>query len=61
MEAISNLVEKYEKAGKKVKLKHLSEECKLLLNKNNPKFQAVIINAIDDPRYHVVEDPERFN
>ena len=61
MEAISNLVEKYENAGKKVKLKHLSEECKLLLNKNNPKFQAVIINAIDDPRYHVAEDPERFN
>jgi SulP family sulfate permease len=54
-------VEKYEKAGKTVLLKHLSEECKLLLNKNNPKFSKVIIDAIDDPRYHVVEDPEKFN
>ncbi|MEN8124128.1 MAG: SulP family inorganic anion transporter [Bacteroidota bacterium] len=61
MEAINSIVEKYEKAGKKVHLKHLSEECKLLLNKNNSKFREVIINSIDDPRYHVVENPEKFN
>ncbi len=61
MEAINNIVEKYEKAGKIVHLKHLSEECKLLLNKNNLKFQEIIIESIDDPRYHVVENPEKFN
>ncbi|MEN8188182.1 MAG: SulP family inorganic anion transporter [Bacteroidota bacterium] len=61
LEAVNSIVEKYESAGKTVHLKHLSEECKLLLNKNNGKFREVIIDAIDDPRYHVVEDPERFN
>ncbi len=61
IEAVNNIVEKYEKAGKKVNLKHLSEECKLLLHKNNPKFQEIIVESIDDPRYHVVENPEEFN
>ncbi|MBL4939143.1 MAG: SulP family inorganic anion transporter [Lutibacter sp.] len=61
LEAIFNIVEKYEAAGKRIHLKHLSEECKQLLYKSNLKFQKVIINAIDDPRYHIVEDPEAFN
>ncbi|WP_196885129.1 SulP family inorganic anion transporter [Aureivirga sp. CE67] len=60
IEAIYNLVEKYEKAGKEVKLKHLSEECKELLCKSNMKFNQIIMEAIDDPRYHVVADPEEF-
>lgn len=61
LEAVFNLVEKYEAAGKTIHLKHLSEECKLLLNKSSLKFSEVIINDIDDPRYHVVENPEAFN
>ncbi len=61
IEAVSSIVEKYETAGKTVHLKHLSEECKLLLHKNSPKFRSIIIDAIDDPRYHVVENPEEFN
>jgi SulP family sulfate permease len=61
LEALFNLVEKYQTAGKKIHLKHLSEECKLLLNKSNPKFSSIILNDIDDPRYHVVENPEAFN
>ncbi len=61
IEAVSSIVEKYEAAGKTIYLKHLSEECKLLLHKNSPKFRGVIIEAIDDPRYHVVENPEEFN
>ena len=61
LEAIFNIVEKYEKAGKTIHLKHLSEECKVLLHKSNPKFREVVINAIDDPRYHIAEDPEAFN
>ncbi len=61
LEAIFNIVEKYETAGKKVHLKHLSEECKILLYKSNARFHEVIINDIDDPRYHIAENPEEFN
>jgi SulP family sulfate permease len=60
VEAIFNLVEKYETAGKIIHLKHLSEECKELLYKSSPKFQDVIIEAIDDPRYHLAANPEEF-
>jgi len=61
LEAIFNIVEKYETAGKTIHLKHLSEECKVLLHKSNPKFVKVVVNAIDDPRYHIAENPEAFN
>ncbi|MBU2950263.1 SulP family inorganic anion transporter [Tamlana agarivorans] len=60
MEAIFNLVKKYEDAGKQIKLKHLSEDCKILLYKSNPKFREVVVEDIDDPRYHLAEDPEAF-
>ena len=60
IEAISVLVEKYQAEGKTVKLKHLSEDCKILLHKANPKFNDMIIEAIDDPRYHLAENPEEF-
>jgi len=60
LEAIFNLVEKYEAEGKTIQLKHLSEDCKLLLSKASPKFKEVIIEAIDDPRYHLAADPEKF-
>ncbi|RAJ13464.1 SulP family inorganic anion transporter [Olleya aquimaris] len=60
LEAIFNLVEKYEAEGKQIRLKHLSEDCKILLYKASPKFREVVIEAIDDPRYHLAEDPEKF-
>ncbi|MEY8848046.1 SulP family inorganic anion transporter [Psychroserpens sp. XS_ASV72] len=60
LEAIFNLVNKYEAEGKSIKLKHLSEDCKTLLYKANPKFKEVIIEAIDDPRYHLAANPEKF-
>jgi SulP family sulfate permease len=60
LEAIFNLVTKYEAEGKNIKLKHLSEDCKLLMYKANPKFKEVIIEDIDDPRYHLAADPEKF-
>jgi hypothetical protein len=43
-----------------IKLKHLSEDCKILLYKSSPKFHEVIVEAIDDPRYHLAENPEAF-
>lgn len=60
LEAIFNLVEKYQKAGKTIRLKHLSKECKVLLNKSSIKFKEVIIDDIDDPRYHLAANPEKF-
>lgn len=60
LEAIFNLVNKYEAEGKTIKLKHLSEDCKELLYKSSPKFREVIVEAIDDPRYHLAENPEAF-
>jgi SulP family sulfate permease len=60
LEAIFNIVEKYEAEGKHIKLKHLSEDCKALLYKANPKFREVIVEAIDDPRYHLAANPEDF-
>ncbi len=60
LEAIFNLVEKYEAEGKSIKLKHLSEDCKLLMYKASPKFREVIVEAVDDPRYHLAANPEEF-
>ncbi|MGB2128032.1 MAG: SulP family inorganic anion transporter [Flavicella sp.] len=60
IEAISSIVDKYKESGKSVKLKHLSKECKILLIKGNPNFQKVIVDDIEDPRYHLAADPERF-
>ena len=60
IEAIFNLVKKYEAEGKTIKLKHLNEDSKVLLYKASPKFKEVIIEAVDDPRYYLAEDPEKF-
>ncbi|MBR9913869.1 MAG: SulP family inorganic anion transporter [Algicola sp.] len=60
LEAIFNLVHKYEAEGKSIKLKHLSEDCKRLMYKASPKFKEVIVEDIDDPRYHLAADPEKF-
>jgi SulP family sulfate permease len=60
IEAISNLVKKYKEEGKTIHLKHLSQDCKILLYKSSPLFKDVIIEAVDDPRYHLAENPEAF-
>ena len=61
IEAIFNLVTKYKEEDKKIHLKHLSEDCKILLHKSSPIFKEVILDAIDDPRYHLAENPEAFS
>ena len=60
IEAIFALVEKYQAAGKKITLKHLSEDCKLLLYKSSTVFKDIIEEDIDDPRYHLAANPEDF-
>ena len=56
IEALESLVEKYLKRKKQIRLTHLSPECKTLLLKANPEFEALIEASIDDPRYYVVTD-----
>lgn len=53
IEAIDNLAERYIKAGKKIHLRHLSEECKQLLDKAG---DMVEVNRLEDPSYHVADD-----
>lgn len=60
IEAIYNLVNKYEAEGKTVKLKHLNEDSKILLYKSNPKFRDIVIDDVDDPRYNLANDPDAF-
>lgn len=60
IEAIFALAEKYKEANKQLTLKHLSEDCKVLLYKASPIFRGIILEDIDDPRYHLAANPEKF-
>ncbi len=60
LEAIFSLVNKYKAEGKEIKLKHLSQDCKVLLRKGSPIFEDIIVEAVDDPRYYLAENPEKF-
>jgi len=53
IEAIDNLAEKYKKAGKTLHLRHLSKECRQLLEKAG---DLVEVNIKEDPNYHVADD-----
>lgn len=53
LEAINWLAEKYEAAGKRLHLTHLSPECRKLLDKAG---DLVEINMSEDPQYHIATD-----
>ncbi len=53
IEAIDNLAARYIKAGKTLKLRHLSEECKLLLTNAGDLIES---DLIEDPNYHIADD-----
>lgn len=53
LEAIDTLAERYLNAGKTLHLRHLSQECRLLLEKAG---NLVEVNVIEDPSYHVATD-----
>jgi len=53
IEAVDKLAERYDRAGKRLHLKHLSRECRLLLQKAGP---LVEVNVVEDPDYHVAAD-----
>jgi SulP family sulfate permease len=53
LQAIDSMAEKYEKAGKKLHLRHLSPDCQKLLTRAS-KFMEV--SVIEDPHYGVAVD-----
>ncbi len=53
IEAIDSLADRYIKAGKKLHLRHLSQECTELLDKAG---NMVEVNRLEDPDYHVADD-----
>lgn len=53
IEALNKLTERYHKANKKLHLRHLSEDCRLLL-KN--AADVIEVNIMEDPTYHVATD-----
>ena len=53
IEALNRLTASYAKAGKKVHLRHLSEDCRALID----KAESIIeVNHFEDPTYKVVRD-----
>ena len=53
IEALNRLTARYAKAGKKVHLRHLSEDCRTLID----KAESIIeVNHFEDPTYKVVRD-----
>jgi SulP family sulfate permease len=53
IEALNKLTERYQKVGKTVHLRHLSEDCRVLLA-NAEKI--IDVNVIEDPTYKLVVD-----
>ena len=53
IEAIEKLAVRYDRADKRLHLKHVSKECRLLLKKAGP---LVEVNVVEDPTYHVADD-----
>jgi SulP family sulfate permease len=53
MEALNALTERYRKAGKRLRLRHLSPECQSLITTAGNLVQVEV--AADDPHYHVAD------
>jgi SulP family sulfate permease len=50
IDALNKLTERYHKAGKKLHLKHLSQDCRTLLKNADG---IIDVNIMEDPAYHV--------
>ena len=53
IEALDNLAEKYQNTGKTLHLRHLSEECRILLKRADDLCE---VNMLEDPNYRVATD-----
>lgn len=61
LEALYQMVDKYEAVGKTLTIQHLSEECQNLMIKASPRLEKVIEKNIDDPRYNVMVKVNQMN
>lgn len=55
IEALNKITERYHKSGKKVRLKHLSPDCRTLLQNAD---KIIEVNVIEDPTYRVATESE---
>lgn len=53
IEALNKVTERYRKQGKKVRIKHLSADCKRLIKNAE---SVIMVDIIDDPTYKVMRD-----
>jgi SulP family sulfate permease len=53
IEALNKLTERYLKRGKKLHLKHLSQDCRRLLHHS---ANIIDVNIVEDPTYRIVSD-----
>ena len=53
IEALNSITEKYAKCGKIIHLKHLSEDCRLLLDN---AADIIDVNHWEDPHYKIADD-----
>ncbi|MEK6201634.1 MAG: sodium-independent anion transporter, partial [Desulfobulbaceae bacterium] len=53
IESLNKLTERYAKVGKTVHLRHLSEDCRKLLDNAS---SIIDVNYLEDPKYKVVVD-----
>lgn len=53
LKAINALAERYERVGKRLHLRHLSDDCRRLLDRTG---DLVEVNISEDPHYHVLTE-----
>ncbi len=53
IQALNKITERYQKAGKTIHLRHLSQDCQKLLKNAN---KIIDVNVLEDPSYKVVVD-----
>ncbi len=58
LEAINTLAARYQKLGKQLHLRHLSEDCRRLLDRAG---DLVEVNISEDPHYHVATDHPKWH
>ncbi len=53
IEAVNTLAERYQRAGKRLVLRHLSPDCIELLDKAR---RMIVVDYREDPQYRVADD-----
>lgn len=53
IEALNKLTERYRKVGKRIRLKHLSPDCRKILQNAE---EIIVVNVLEDPTYKLVVD-----